>query len=186
MVQGHDDGVRALAVAPVIHEMLVYAIRWPIDRTGRDTTADSFFDTLALLARDWLDREVRLCLPTSADLLVRAVMEHTREHLAEVTIAGVCAAVGLSERTLRRRFGDDTGMPWREYLLQSRLLRAMVLLAESDRSVIDVATEVGFDSASAFTRTFRRVVGETPSDYRRRVTSHPTSARRLIPRGAPG
>ena len=74
----------------------------------------------------------------------------------------------MSERTLRRQFGAATGMTWRQYLLQSRLLRAMALLTEPGRSVIDVATEVGFDSVSVFTRAFVRLAGETPTAYRRR------------------
>ena len=61
-------------------------------------------------------------------------------------------------------------MTWRQYLLQSRLLRAMALLAEPGRTVIDVATEIGFDSVSAFTRAFVRLTSETPTAYRRRAT----------------
>jgi AraC-like DNA-binding protein len=170
MVQGADDRVRVLAAAPVIREMLDYAVRWRIDRTDHDPTAESFFDTLALLTRDWLDREVPLCLPTSTDPLVRAVMDATRAHLADATLAQVCATVGTSERSLRRHFSDATGMTWRNYLLQARLMRAMALLAERGYSVLDVATDVGFDSVSAFTRAFARVTSETPTAYRRRVT----------------
>jgi AraC-like DNA-binding protein len=99
------------------------------------------------------------------------VMDYTNAHLADVTVAAVSTAVGISERSLRRQFGAATGMTWRQYVLQSRLLRAMALLTEPSRTVIDVATEVGFDSVSAFTRAFGRLTSETPSAYRRRVTS---------------
>jgi AraC-like DNA-binding protein len=50
-------------------------------------------------------------------------------------------------------------------------LRAMTLLAEPGPTVLDVATRVGFDSVSAFTRAFRRYAGETPTAYRRRVSA---------------
>jgi AraC-like DNA-binding protein len=96
-------------------------------------------------------------------------MAYSREHLAGVSIAEACGAVGISERSLRRRFAATTGMTWRQYVLESRLLRAMSLLAEPDRTVLAVATDVGFDSVSAFTRAFARYAGETPSAYRRRV-----------------
>jgi AraC-like DNA-binding protein len=62
-------------------------------------------------------------------------------------------------------------MEWRRYLLESRLLRAMALLVEPNHTVMDVATAVGFDSVSAFTRAFGRYTGETPTAYRRRVTA---------------
>jgi len=169
MVPLAGDRVRILAAAPVIREMLVYATRWPIDRHASDPTADAFFDALALLAGEWLEHEAPLCLPTSSDPVVSAVMDYTRDHLADVTVAAVCAAVGVSERTLRRQFGAATGITWRRYVLESRLLRSMTLLTEPGRTVLGVAVDVGFDSVSAFTRAFARFVGETPSAYRRRV-----------------
>jgi AraC-like DNA-binding protein len=42
----------------------------------------------------------------------------------------------------------------------------MFLLRESDRSVTDVCFDVGFTSLGTFSRTFREIVGETPSGYR--------------------
>jgi transcriptional regulator GlxA family with amidase domain len=50
------------------------------------------------------------------------------------------------------------------------LLHAVTLLVESSRSVLDVATAVGFDSVSAFGRAFVRMTGETPSAYRQQRT----------------
>jgi len=169
MVPAPDERARILAVAPVIREMIVYAARWPIYRTASDPVADSFFDTLAHLTVDWLEHETPLCLPTATDPVVAAIMNYTNAHLADVTVGDVAHAVGVSERTLRRQFQAGTGMTWRRYALESRLLRAMALLAEPGPSVLDVATTIGFDSVSAFTRAFTRYTGETPTAYRGRV-----------------
>jgi transcriptional regulator GlxA family with amidase domain len=83
----------------------------------------------------------------------------------------VCAAVSVSERTLRRAFLARTGMSWREYLLQARLLRAMALLSQPESTVLAIATDVGFASMSGFSRAFARFTGETPLRYRQRVIS---------------
>jgi AraC-like DNA-binding protein len=107
----------------------------------------------------------------SKEPLVAAVMAYTQSHLGDVTERQVCHEVGISERTLRRQFSAATGITWRRYLLVSRLLRAMALLAEPSTTVLRVATDVGFDSVSAFTRAFRRYTAETPTAYRRRVTT---------------
>jgi AraC-like DNA-binding protein/quercetin dioxygenase-like cupin family protein len=169
MVQGADERVRVLAATPLLREMFVFAARWPINRPESDRIADAYFDALALLVREWLEHEAPLSLPTSTDPEVRAVMEYAGAHLAEASVADACAAVGISERSLRRKFATATGMTWREYLLQSRLLRAMALLTDPGRTVLDVSTAVGFESVSAFTRAFRRLAGETPTAYRKRV-----------------
>jgi AraC-like DNA-binding protein len=169
MVPDGDGRARILAAAPVIREMIVYGVRWPITRPASDPTADAFFEALARLTADWLDHETPLCLPTSTEPVAAAVIEYTNAHLDNVKVRDASRAVGVSERTLRRQFSAATGMTWREYLLESRLLRSMALLAEPGPTVLDVATRVGFDSVSAFTRAFRRSTGETPTGYRRRV-----------------
>lgn len=171
MVPGGADRVRVLSAIPVLREMVAYAMRWPVTRGVSDATADAFFDALALLAADWLvSEEAPLGLPASTVPVIEDVMAHTQADLAHVTAPGVCAAVGISERSLRRRFPEATGMTWQEYRRASRVLRAMALLARGDHTVLDAATAVGFSSPSAFNRAFRRIAGEHPSAYRRRVT----------------
>jgi AraC-like DNA-binding protein/quercetin dioxygenase-like cupin family protein len=170
MVPGAGDRARILPASPLIREMIVHAARWPVDRPHSDPLADAFFEALAGLTLEWLDRKTPLCLPTSTDPVVAAAMAYTNANLQGVTSNAVCHAAGVSERTLRRRFAATTGITWRQYLLHSRLLRAMALLAEPGPSVLDVATTVGFDSVSAFTRAFTRYAGQSPTAYRRRVT----------------
>lgn len=171
MVDDTDGRAHVLAATPLLREMMSYATRWSIDRPVSDATADAFFDALALLMRDWIEHDTPLWLPTSVDPVIQAAMTYTQEHLAEATSATVAAAAGVSDRTLRRQFPALTDMTWSQYLHISRLLRSMALLTQPRRTVLDVATEVGYDSVSAFTRAFRRYTGENPSTYRRRATT---------------
>jgi AraC-like DNA-binding protein len=166
-----DEGGRAriLAAAPVVREMILYATRWPISRPQSDPGADSFFSALAALVVEWLEHEMPLCLPNTKDPLMRAVMDYTNANLATATAADVCRTVGISERSLRRAFPAAAGMTWRQYLLESRLLRAMALLSEPGLSILEVATAVGLEGSS-LSRAFVRHTGETPSAYRRRVS----------------
>jgi AraC-like DNA-binding protein len=60
-------------------------------------------------------------------------------------------------------------MSWRDYRRQSRLIRAMAILAEPSPTILETATRVGFGSVSAFTRSFSKHTGETPSSYRQRI-----------------
>ncbi|WP_347177030.1 AraC family transcriptional regulator [Parafrankia sp. EAN1pec] len=157
-----------IPVPPVLREMMRYATRWPIGRGEDDAEADTFFRALAAVVRGQLAHEAPLSLPTADDPVVRDVMAYTTDHLAEVTAARVCRAVGISERVLRRRFAAVLGQSWREYLRQVRLIRAMALLSTPTTSVGEIATEVGFGSASALARAFRAWTGESPSAYRDR------------------
>jgi AraC-like DNA-binding protein len=178
MLVGPADYARVLPAAALVREMIVYGQRWLISRTDTSAAADAFFDALAHVVGDWLDQEVPLCLPTTADPTLAAVIEYTNDHLATVREAEVCRAVGLSERSLRRRFAG-LGLTWSAYVLQSRLLRAMSILASDEQNIAYVANAVGFASPSAFTRAFRALTGESPAAYRRRLrtsASRPSSS----------
>ena len=169
MVDDDSERVRVIAASAPVREMIVYATRWPIDRPASDATADAFFGALALLATEWLADEAPLHLPTGSSPAVVAAMAYTQAHLADADEHAVCAAIGVSERSLRRQFRADTGTSWQEYRTTSRVLRAMTMLADGDATVLDAAVAVGFESLSGFNRAFRRLTGERPSEYRRRV-----------------
>jgi AraC-like DNA-binding protein len=166
------DRVRVLAVPPVVREMLLHARHWTIDRPSTTAEVDRFFGTLADLIVGSLDQEEILWLPTCRHPLVVAAIEFTTHHQGDaITLSDVCRAVGTSQRSLRRAFATEVGMPWGQYLLQSRLLHAVALLAQPQPNVLAVATAVGFGSVSGFIRAFRRFTGETPLGYRQRVLS---------------
>lgn len=72
--------------------------------------------------------------------------------------------VGASKRTLVRLFPQQTGMSFRQWRQQRRLLRALELLT-AGASVTSVALEVGYDNSSSFIAMFRRCLGTTPRQY---------------------
>ena len=67
-----------------------------------------------------------------------------------------------------RVFKKEHGVTLRDYIKKARLARAQYLLEESDRSIQDVAFEVGYEEISLFNRIFKTGIGLTPSDYRAR------------------
>lgn len=177
MIAEPGDRARIIAVSPLIREMMIYALRWPIDRrpgsVHDERVSEGFFATLAHIVTDALDHEAPLSLPTSDHPIVATALAYTKEHLDSVTVADVSRAVAVSERTLRRLFSDTLGLSWRTYLLHARMLRAMALLAAPGQSVQATSSAVGFDNLSSFTRSFTQFCGETPSAYRRRVAGTP-------------
>jgi AraC-like DNA-binding protein len=118
-----------IAVESVLREMIRYATRWPINRRGAvDPAADSFFAVIETLVTEAFDNGLPLFLPAAKDPVAAAVIELTMGSLATANLAEICAAYGVSTRTLRRRIGADLGMSWTDFVTQARLLRAMTLL----------------------------------------------------------
>ncbi len=159
--------VRVLAASPVMREMMLYAIRWPPNRPEPDALADSYFETLALLCREWMSREMPFHLPCSTVPALARAMDYAQANLAEANIAGACRAAAMSERTFRRHFQQAVGMGWLQYLVHSRLMHAMALLGEPGLRIADVADRVGFASLGSFAKAFKDFSGDSPSQYRR-------------------
>jgi len=85
---------------------------------------------------------------------------------------------GVSVRTLERRFRSALGMPPLQWILQQRVRRAQELLELTDRPVDWVADQCGFGTSAGFRAHFSRLVGVSPTQYRR--TFHFSSEREAI------
>ena len=100
-------------------------------------------------------------MPTDARLA--RLCEMLLGRLSEtVSIAELGAQVGLSERSVIRLFPRETGLTFGRWQQQARLQKAFALLGEG-QSVTQVALELGYAGPSAFTKMFRRAIGDTPS-----------------------
>jgi AraC family transcriptional regulator len=66
-------------------------------------------------------------------------------------------------------FKESTGLSPHAWLRQHRLEQAMNMLRDTDVSVVSVAAALGYSSQTAFAAAFRKLTGETPSDWRKRM-----------------
>ena len=73
----------------------------------------------------------------------------------------------MSRATFIRRFHAATGMTFGSFLTRARLMTAADMLVSSDWTISTIATRVGYQSESAFSRAFRAAVGEAPARFRR-------------------
>jgi transcriptional regulator GlxA family with amidase domain len=89
-----------------------------------------------------------------------------REH--PVSVAELARHACLEPRTFLRRFVKATGMRPTQYQQRLRISRARELLEFSRTSIDEIASTVGYEDVGGFRRVFNRIVGLTPSDYRRR------------------
>ena len=85
------------------------------------------------------------------------------------TVAELAKRVGASRSSLAQRFAQFLGEPPMKYLADWRMRLAARLLNSSNRSVLEVAVQVGYDSEAAFTRAFKRRYGSPPAQYRKQL-----------------
>ena len=103
------------------------------------------------------------------ELIADVQTELNRDLRAAPAIRALASQLGVSSRTLIRRFKSATGVSIGQYLQQRRLDEAQALLRRTNLSITEVGVAVGLNDASHFSRMFREQTGITPSAFRTAV-----------------
>lgn len=165
------DDCRVIEVSPLLKEMIRRFSALPVeyDEGGPDGRfAEVLLDQIADAS------EVELMLPLPRDPELRRICEVLQDSPEDKHgLTDWAARLGISEKTLSRRFVRETGLSFRTWRQRMRLLWALAAL-EQTRSVTDVALACGYDSVSAFIAAFRKQFGDTPSGFLRGANSKTT------------
>lgn len=124
---------------------------------------------------------------STADTLLTSALGLARSRPEDLTVADLADHVGYSPFHFSRLFTHRLGIGPGRYLTALRIDRAKRLLLQDTESVIDVASAVGFDSLSSFSRRFSATVGVPPGRLRRladRISDRPPLPFSLLRPGA--
>jgi AraC family transcriptional regulator of adaptative response / methylphosphotriester-DNA alkyltransferase methyltransferase len=117
-------------------------------------------------------RPCKRCKPTGGrlpdqewvDQMMQYIDQHYRETITLDTLASICHG---SPYHLQRTFKRITGVTPVEYIQRKRIGEAMSILLHTDKTVAEVAGKVGFSNTPYFITLFKKMMGQTPNDYRR-------------------
>lgn len=151
-----------IRLSPLLRELILAFMAYP-----RDGSGDGPAGRLAAVILDQLssERTAPLHLPMpSSERLRRAVADVAADPARADTLAEVARRAALSDRSFERHFQAETGLSYRAWLRQARLMKAVEWLSLG-ASVGDVSHRLGYEGASAFVASFRKAFGVTPGRY---------------------
>ena len=96
---------------------------------------------------------------------IRYMEEHYKENIPLAVLAG---EAHMSVNYFSSYFSQTMDCTVSEYLIRLRLKNACALLSTTDKSILSIAMESGFDNISYFNRVFRKAFGVTPKQYRKK------------------
>ncbi len=116
-------------------------------------------------------RQARERLPAHT---LRRLRDYVEGSLADdLDVEAMASVAALSPAHFARAFAATVGLTPFRYVMRRRLARARELLEHTDRSVLDIALDVGFKTPSHFTSRFRREFGVTPRDVEPQIVDVP-------------
>lgn len=149
----------------LLMQMLDYCTRWEGDVFPHDK-AYSFVLAIKNLLPDISIKALPISLPTTDHARMKPVINYINQHLYEnLTMAELCARTGFSERSLARLFQDTLNTSFHRYFKLLRMVRAIELILENDKSLSEIAYMLGYNNISAFSNIFAQLTGMRPSDF---------------------
>ncbi|MCG8582619.1 MAG: ATP-binding protein [Bacteroidales bacterium] len=112
----------------------------------------------------------RIEMPSMEEEFLKNVMEVIKKNLSDSSfeVTNLCAEIGLSRMQLHRKLKAITGQSTAEFIRAYKFKKAAALLTSNSMTVSEVMWEVGIESNSYFSRTFKSIYGLSPSEYKKK------------------
>ena len=91
-----------------------------------------------------------------------------KNYWMDIKVTDIANSCGIERSYFYRLFKEMTGISPQEYLTKHRINNACEFLKRNELSIGDVARSVGYEDPLAFSKQFKKIVGQSPSDYRKR------------------
>jgi AraC-like DNA-binding protein/quercetin dioxygenase-like cupin family protein len=160
---GWPEKPRMLRVSPLLHELVLRAMEIPVEyeEHGQQGKLMEFL----LREIDWTAVQP-FRLPLLEDKRLRMIEASFQADPSQnSTLSHWARRFKVSARTMARLFRAETDLSFQQWRDHFRVFAAIPLLSEG-RPLVEIADELGFETAWSFTAMFKRVLGTTPSQYR--------------------
>lgn len=142
-----------------------------VDDTYRDMFTVTHYPTFPMMSES-IENYIQECFqklnmtkPMSS--LIQEAVRYIRHHYSEnISVADIAEHIGMSDSWLYKHFKQECGCSILAYLMEIRVEHAKVLLAKTDKLIMEVACEAGFENSGYFISVFKKLVGMTPKVYR--------------------
>ena len=95
------------------------------------------------------------------------IMDYVQLNKAKnLKVKDVAAYFGYNEKYLSRLFTENSGMSLKEYIIETKIEGANYMLTDTNESIANIASALGFEDSNNFSRTYKKYTGLTPSKYR--------------------
>lgn len=95
------------------------------------------------------------------------IMDYIKTNISRnIKISEIATAFGYNEKYISHRFAEICGIPLKQYILKTKMDRANYMLTDTNKSITEIAKELGFPDSHNFSRTYKKITGLSPSEYR--------------------
>ncbi|MBP1963772.1 helix-turn-helix domain-containing protein [Paenibacillus aceris] len=161
---------KLLQHSPFTDQAVSEGLKPRVEQLQLSTSLDRFRNEVLVLLEAFCSRVLKKKEDSTGEMINKIVsFLDSRYADADLNLYKISTAVELPEKYISQLFKDHTGENLSDYLEKIRIKKATDLLFNSDHTIDEISQYVGYNSAHAFRRAFKRVSGVSPSIYRKTV-----------------
>ena len=136
--------------------------------TGSDAVISSSLLSLFVCISRFYENQINNITEKATDWIIKDITDYIKTNFGyKITLHDLAETVHLSEEYISRYFKQSTGKTISQFLLETRIEKAANKIRTTRLPIGDIAEYCGYSSASNFQKAFRRITGQSPSEYRK-------------------
>ena len=163
-----DPFYTKLGIYPVnnlLFEMIVFTENWS-GYIGKNDDGYAFLSAIKNILPQLGIKSFPIALPTTGNERLRPIILYLSQNFSKrITLENLSVRFGMGERTLSRLFQSTMSISFLQYLKLLRVVKAMEMILQSDRSTSEIAYLTGYNSLAAFSKAFYQLTNIRPSDF---------------------
>jgi AraC-like DNA-binding protein len=167
-----DPFFQQLAIYPVnnlLLEMIVFTEKWNGSISPDNVVPFQFLSSLKNLLPQLGVKEFPIALPTTNNERLLPIVVFLAKHYHEpLSLEDIARRFGIAERTLSRLFQSVMSISFLQYLKLLRIVRAIEMILQTNKSTSEIAYATGYNSLAAFSKAFYQLTNIRPSDFGKR------------------
>ena len=139
-----------------------------INSLNRSALMEDFYGWANKMVNHFVD-DVFANISNMSDTMSRAVTYIAAHYMEKFTLHELATKLFVSDSYLSKLFRQELNSNFTDYLNRTRIDHSTELMRNTDLSILEISGMVGFDDQSYFTKVFKRALGETPKQYRKKI-----------------
>jgi AraC-like DNA-binding protein len=173
----HNDSIdpfyQKLGIYPaseLLIQMINYTERWDGRNVGSAEKNFEFLVALKNILPTMSNQALPIILPVTDDERMVKILKYLSKNIEkDLNLKAVSTKFNLSERSMSRLFQFTLNISFLQYLKTLRIITALEMILKTNKTISEIAYDVGYETLGAFSNTFYSFTKSRPSDLRRSI-----------------
>ena len=134
-------------------------------------SVEALFNWILHIIDHFIDNVYSSLVLVQSNIIKQALVYINDAYCEKITLQDLSDHLHISKAYLSKLFNQELGITFTTFLNDKRIQKSLEYLVDKELNLAEIALQVGYEDQSYYTKVFKKIMGETPKQYRQRVTA---------------